>query len=76
MFGGAPSRAYRQTDRQTDTQWWWWWKVQPLTYPSSAGELAEMVDQFMANAIGDGGAEESGGAPKAVIAPHAGFIYS
>ena len=39
-------------------------------YPADAGELAEMVDQFMA------GAKGNGGLPKAVIAPHAGYIYS
>lgn len=39
-------------------------------YPADAGELAEMVDRFMI------GAEGNGGAPKAVIAPHAGYIYS
>ncbi len=39
-------------------------------YPADAGELAQMVDQFMA------GAEGNGGMPKAIIAPHAGYIYS
>ncbi len=39
-------------------------------YPADAGELAEMVDQLMA------GAESNGSTPKAIIAPHAGYIYS
>lgn len=39
-------------------------------YPADAGELAEMVDQFMA------GAKGNGGMPKAIIAPHAGYVYS
>jgi AmmeMemoRadiSam system protein B len=39
-------------------------------YPADAHELAAMVDQFMA------GAKGNGDMPKAVIAPHAGYIYS
>ncbi len=39
-------------------------------YPADAGELAAMVDSFLA------GAKGNGGLPKAVIAPHAGYIYS
>lgn len=39
-------------------------------YPADAAELARMVDDFMADAKGNGGV------PKAVIAPHAGYIYS
>ena len=39
-------------------------------YPADAGELAEMVDQFMAAAAANGGI------CKAIIAPHAGYIYS
>lgn len=39
-------------------------------YPSDPGELAAMVDGYMARAQGNGGL------PKAIIAPHAGYIYS
>ncbi|MFN2279575.1 MAG: AmmeMemoRadiSam system protein B [Candidatus Promineifilaceae bacterium] len=39
-------------------------------YPADAGKLATMVDGFLA------GAQGNGSLPKAVIAPHAGYIYS
>ena len=39
-------------------------------YPADAGALAQMVDGFLADA------EESQTKPKAIIAPHAGFVYS
>jgi AmmeMemoRadiSam system protein B len=39
-------------------------------YPADAGELVEMVDQFMTEAGGNGDMT------KAIIAPHAGYIYS
>jgi AmmeMemoRadiSam system protein B len=39
-------------------------------YPADPGELAGMVDQFLAEA------KSNGGLPKASIAPHAGYIYS
>ncbi len=39
-------------------------------YPRDAAELAAAVDEFM------GGAKGSGGTPKVIIAPHAGYIYS
>lgn len=39
-------------------------------YPADARELAKMVDRYMA------GAEGNGDLPKAIIAPHAGYVYS
>lgn len=39
-------------------------------YPSDARQLATMVDDFLARA------EDDGLAPKAIIAPHAGYTYS
>jgi MEMO1 family protein len=39
-------------------------------YPASPRQLQEMVDEFMADAAGNGQM------PRAVIAPHAGYIYS
>lgn len=39
-------------------------------YPADPVELAKMVDQFMDSVEGNGGM------PKAIIAPHAGYIYS
>lgn len=39
-------------------------------YPGNTQELAAMVDKFLADADGEGKT------PKAVIAPHAGYIYS
>jgi AmmeMemoRadiSam system protein B len=43
--------------------------VAGLFYPEQAGALREMVDGFLERAV-------SGPAPKAVIVPHAGYIYS
>lgn len=40
-------------------------------YPADAGELREQVDDLLARAD-----EPEGGVPKAVIAPHAGFMFS
>jgi hypothetical protein len=42
-----------------------------MFYPGNPRELAGMVRQFLAEA-----ATDDGPAPKAIIAPHAGFIYS
>jgi MEMO1 family protein len=39
-------------------------------YPANPRQLQEMVDEFMADAAGDGEM------PRALIAPHAGYIYS
>jgi hypothetical protein len=41
-------------------------------YPADPAELARVVDACLAQARGDG----SGGAPKALVAPHAGYAYS
>ncbi len=47
--------------------------VAGLFYPSSPGELQSMVEEYLEKASG-GGDTEAG--PKAVIAPHAGLVYS
>jgi MEMO1 family protein len=41
-------------------------------YPADAGRLLAAVEGYLDAAIG----AEAGGAPKAVIAPHAGYVYS
>jgi AmmeMemoRadiSam system protein B len=41
-------------------------------YPADAGRLCAAVEGYLAAANGSGGAA----APKAVIAPHAGYVYS
>lgn len=46
--------------------------VAGLFYPGSAAELQPMVQEFLRDAV----ASEPGYSPKAVIAPHAGFVYS
>ena len=43
--------------------------VSGMFYPDDPRELAESVTRYMA-------APASGGAPKAIIAPHAGYVYS
>jgi AmmeMemoRadiSam system protein B len=40
-------------------------------YPEDPGELRALVDGMLGDATG-----EDGGAPKALIAPHAGYVYS
>jgi len=47
--------------------------VAGLFYPSSPRELQSMVEEYLEKASG-GGHTETG--PKAVIVPHAGFVYS
>lgn len=47
--------------------------VAGLFYPSSPRELQAMVEEYLEKAQGGGGTEAG---PKAVIAPHAGFVYS
>ncbi len=46
--------------------------VAGLFYPGSAGELEPMVQGFLHDAV----LSDPGYSPKAVIAPHAGFVYS
>ena len=46
--------------------------VAGLFYPGSAGELEPMVQRFLHDAV----VSDPGNSPKAVIAPHAGFVYS
>lgn len=45
--------------------------VSGMFYPADAGELARSVRRYLAAATA-----EEGPAPKAVIAPHAGYVYS
>ncbi|HZZ93097.1 MAG TPA: AmmeMemoRadiSam system protein B [Usitatibacter sp.] len=45
--------------------------VADLFYPADAAELRASVDRFLADAL-----PQQGPAPRAIIAPHAGFIYS
>lgn len=45
--------------------------VAGMFYPEEENELRNMVEQFLAKAT-----PHSGTAPKAIIAPHAGYIYS
>lgn len=46
--------------------------VAGLFYPGSAAELRPMVEEYLR----DGLQREPGYSPKAVVAPHAGFVYS
>jgi len=46
--------------------------VAGMFYPGGSAALRAMVDEFMAQAV----VPPAGAAPKAVIAPHAGFVYS
>lgn len=46
--------------------------VAGMFYPADANELREMIDGFMA----DSPRQQQGPAPKAIIVPHAGYIYS
>ncbi len=46
--------------------------VAGLFYPGSTKELRPMVEEFLRDAV----LSEPGYSPKAVIAPHAGFVYS
>jgi MEMO1 family protein len=48
--------------------------VAGMFYPESASELAATVGQLLAGAASDGG--EPGRCPKALIVPHAGYVYS
>lgn len=43
-------------------------------YPADPRELRDTVADLLADA--DAGAEASGGSPKALVAPHAGYVYS
>lgn len=45
--------------------------VAGMFYPGEPGQLAKQVDGFLANV-----SSEPGGRPKALIVPHAGYIYS
>lgn len=49
--------------------------VAGMFYPGSAPELERVVDGFLAEATA-GPSEEAAGVPKAVIVPHAGYVYS
>ncbi len=47
--------------------------VAGLFYPAEAGALARDVEAMLAAALPDAGSD---GVPKAIIAPHAGYVYS
>ncbi len=50
--------------------------VADMFYPADAQELQEMVDGYLREAAQGTASVESAGTPKALIVPHAGYVYS